>query len=413
MKMKDSGVEWIEEIPEKWDVEKISQLFKQRNVKVSDFDYPPLSVTKNGIVPQLESAAKSDDHTNRKLVKKDDFVINSRSDRKMSSGVSNLDGSVSLINLVMSYNYEKLNSRFVNYMMKNYGFAEEFYRWGTGIVADLWSTNWERGKNIQLPVPKIDEQQKIADFLDSKIALIDQIITDTKRSIEELKAYKQSLITETVTKGLDPNVSMKSSKLDFLKTIPQNWKEHKFGFIAKVDANLVNPKEYLNFYQVASDSIEKGSGRVSLNRTVADSGVESYNYLFREGQILYSKIRPSLNKVAIAPYDGLCSADMYPLSVKGNSRFIIYMMMSDYFLQQVELVTQNRVKMPKINKQELSEIRVAFPDETEQQEIADYIDKQTIQIDKLVKDKLNIIATLESYKKSLIYEYVTGKKQVN
>ena len=165
-KLKDSGVEWIGEIPEHWEVSTISKVFSQRNMKVSDFDFSPLSVTKHGIVPQLESAAKSDDHSNRKLVKKGDFVVNSRSDRKMSSGVSEFDGSVSLINLVMIPRGEKLNGKFVGYLLKNYGFAEEFYRWGTGIVADLWSTNWERGKRIQLPIPPIAEQQRSAKFLD-------------------------------------------------------------------------------------------------------------------------------------------------------------------------------------------------------------------------------------------------------
>ena len=177
----------------------ISKLFTQRNKKVSDFDFPPLSVTKKGIVPQLESAAKSDNHTNRKLVKKDDFVINSRSDRKMSSGVSEFDGSVSLINLVMIPKQEKLSVSFVKYLLKNYGFAEEFYRWGTGIVDDLWSTNWERGKKIQLPIPPISEQQQIAKFLDEKTVLIDILIEEKYNLISEYENYKKSMIYEYVT----------------------------------------------------------------------------------------------------------------------------------------------------------------------------------------------------------------------
>lgn len=214
--MKDSGIEWIGEIPETWTIQPMSKMFEQRNTRTSDFDYDPLSVTKQGIVPQLDSAAKSDDHTNRKLVKKFDFVINSRSDRKMSSGVSQLDGSVSLINLVMKYNHSELYPAFVNYLMKNYGFAEEFYRWGTGIVADLWSTNWERGKKIQIPVPTIEEQQIIATFLDEKTSKMDEIISDTKKSIEELNKYQQSIITEAVTKGLDSNTKMVPSGIEWI-----------------------------------------------------------------------------------------------------------------------------------------------------------------------------------------------------
>jgi len=138
--MKDSGVEWIGEIPEDWGLETIGKIFHNRNEKVSDYDFEALSVTKIGIVPQLENAAKSDNHNDRKKVCVGDFVINSRSDRKMSAGVSTLEGSVSLINLVL-YS-DKVLPAYSNYLLKNYAFAEEFYRWGTGIVADLWSTRY-------------------------------------------------------------------------------------------------------------------------------------------------------------------------------------------------------------------------------------------------------------------------------
>ena len=143
-KMKESGIDWIGTIPEVWDILPISMCFKERNEKVSDTEWEPLSVTKQGIVKQLENAAKSDAHDARKKVCKNDFVINSRSDRKQSCGVSQYDGSVSLINIVLEN--KKINPKFVNYLLKNYGFAEEFYRYGSGIVADLWSTNYQKMK---------------------------------------------------------------------------------------------------------------------------------------------------------------------------------------------------------------------------------------------------------------------------
>ena len=264
-KMKQSKVEWIGVIPEGWEVKEISKLFSQRNTKVSDFDFPPLSVTKQGIVPQLESAAKSDDHTNRKLVKKDDFVINSRSDRKMSSGVSEFDGSVSLINLVMIPKPENLSVSFVKYLLKNYGFAEEFYRWGTGIVDDLWSTNWERGKKIQLPIPPISEQQQIAKFLDEKTALIDDIITDTKQTIEELKSYKQSLISEIVTKGLDSSETLVPSGVEWIGDSPKEWNKFTIGQLFEqvrkkntgmIETNLLS----LSYGRIKKRDINSGDG---------------------------------------------------------------------------------------------------------------------------------------------------------
>ncbi len=139
--MKNSGIEWIGEIPDSWELIKIGSIFGCRNEKVSDKEFAPLSVSKSGIVPQMENVAKSDAGDNRKLVLKNDFVINSRSDRKQSCGVSFLDGSVSLINTVLYPIADNIIcSEYENILMKNYGFAEEFYRWGHGIVADLWTT---------------------------------------------------------------------------------------------------------------------------------------------------------------------------------------------------------------------------------------------------------------------------------
>ena len=137
---KDSGVEWLGELPEAWQVKRLGQYLFERREKCSDKEYLPLSVTKNGIVPQLDTAAKSDAGDNRKLVRKDDFVINSRSDRKGSSGISNLDGSVSLISIVLEL--RSIEPQFVHHLLRSYPFQEEFYRFGKGIVADLWSTNY-------------------------------------------------------------------------------------------------------------------------------------------------------------------------------------------------------------------------------------------------------------------------------
>ena len=148
------------------------------------------------------------------------------------------------------------------------------------------------------------------------------------------------------------------------------------------------------------------------DNTVAEAGVISDNHLFYKGQILYSKIRPKLNKVTIAPFDGLCSADMYPIETQEYTRFILYMMLSQYFLNQVALVTEDRVKMPKINKEELGEIKVVFPIRNIQKEIVKYLDQKCLEIDAVIEDKKKQLEVLEQYKKSFIYEYVTGKKEV-
>jgi type I restriction enzyme S subunit len=409
-KTKDSGIEWIGEIPKNWTISKIGALYIERNEKVSDLDYEPLSVTKGGVVPQLETAAKSSDHNNRKLVLQDDFVINSRSDRKMSAGMAYTNGSVSVINTVIYSNI--MSKEYTKYLLKNYSFAEEFYRWGSGIVADLWSTKWSKMKNISIPVPEITEQDKIAETLDELSNNINKLIFETKQSIEELKKYKQSIVTKTVTKGLNPDIEMKDSGVEWIGEIPVNWSLTKFGRISSVNANLVEPNDYLDFQQVSPDDIEKNSGKLSRYKTVRESGVISNNYAFVKGQILYSKIRPKLNKVVIAPFDGLCSADMYPIDTKENSKFVLFLMMSYYFLHQVGIVTSDRVKMPKINRNELNNILVVLPNKIEQEQIVNYLEEQTNKIDNLIQSKEKVIGELEKYKNSLIYEYVTGKKSV-
>ena len=196
--MKDSGIPWVGKTPEYWKVGRIGGLYELRNQKVSDKDFMPLSVTMKGILPQLETAAKTNDGDNRKLVRAGDFAINSRSDRRGSCGISDYDGSVSLINTILKPR-NRMNAKYYNWLFHTPMFADEFYKWGHGIVDDLWATNWSEMKRISIPLPPLDEQQEIADYLDNKCAEIEQIIADKKTQIETLDGYKKSLIYEYVT----------------------------------------------------------------------------------------------------------------------------------------------------------------------------------------------------------------------
>lgn len=196
--MKDSGIPWVGKTPEYWKVGRIGGLYELRNQKVSDKDFMPLSVTMKGILPQLETAAKTNDGDNRKLVRVGDFAINSRSDRRGSCGISDYDGSVSLINTILKPR-NRMNAKYYNWLFHTPMFADEFYKWGHGIVDDLWTTNWSEMKRISIPLPPLGEQQEIADYLDNKCAEIERIIADKKSQIETLDGYKKSLIYEYVT----------------------------------------------------------------------------------------------------------------------------------------------------------------------------------------------------------------------
>lgn len=199
--MKDSGISWIGKIPQHWHTVKIGSRFTERRQKVSDKDFRPLSVAKIGVVPQLEDACKTDNGDNRKLVKAGDFVVNSRSDRKGSCGVSDLDGSVSLINIVLTPH--DINSGYIHYMFRSNDYIEEFYRNGRGIVADLWTTRYSEMKNIFIPEPPMCEQQAIVVFLNRKNQEIDGFIANIRTQIEKLKIYRQRLISDAVTGKID------------------------------------------------------------------------------------------------------------------------------------------------------------------------------------------------------------------
>ncbi len=198
VKMKDSGISWIGMIPEHWETKKIGSLFIERREKVSDKDYPALSVSKQGITPQLETAVKTDNGDNRKKVCKNDFVVNSRSDRKGSCGVSPYTGSVSLINIVLAPR-EIIEVQYYHHLFRSNDYIEEYYRIGRGIVADLWTTRYSEMRNIFVPFPSLDEQLAIVTYIDEKCQKIDTLVSELQAEIDYMKEYKQRLIADCVT----------------------------------------------------------------------------------------------------------------------------------------------------------------------------------------------------------------------
>lgn len=198
VKFKPTNISWLPEIPEHWKMSKVSSHFRQRNEKVSDKKYSPLSVSKIGITPQLDNVALSNAEGNsRKLVKVGDYAVNSRSDRKGSCGVSNYEGSVSLITIVLEP--FDIDGGYVHYLFRSSPWVEEFYRNGRGIVADLWTTNYQMMKGMYLPVPPIEEQHAIVSYITERVAKIDSLVEKLNKEIECIKEYKQRLISDVIT----------------------------------------------------------------------------------------------------------------------------------------------------------------------------------------------------------------------
>ncbi len=204
--MKSSGIPWLGDVPAEWEFRKIGALYEERSQKVSEREYPALSVSKLGVVPQLEHVAKSNDVDNRKLVRKGDFAINSRSDRRGACGIANQDGSVSLINIVLKPK-TSMEPAYFDWLFHSSLFADEFYKWGSGIDADVWSTRWMMMKKITIPIPPLPEQREIAAFLDKAMSQIDAAVEARKGQLEKLDALKRTVIAETVTGKRNSNSS--------------------------------------------------------------------------------------------------------------------------------------------------------------------------------------------------------------
>lgn len=419
--MKDSGIEWIGEIPADWKVVKVANQYTERKVKVSDNDYPPLSVTMKGILPQLATAAKTDAHDDRKLVCKGDFAINSRSDRRGSCGISPYDGSVSLINTILKPR-DEMNAEYYDWLFHTTMFSDEFYKWGHGIVNDLWTTNWQDMKKISIPEPALPEQQKIADYLDSECAKIDDVITKTKTTIEEYKKLKQSAITEAVTKGIRPNREMKGSGIEWIGEIPKEWEITRTKYIASSmykgngitkedvvengDTPCVRYGEIYTKYNYSFDSCKTRTDREKIN---------SPQY-FSYGDILFvctGELVEEIGKNIVYLGNEKCFAggDIIVMHHNQEPRYLNYALGCSA-AQTQKSCGKSKLKVVHISASEIGSIITFLPDFEEQQEIADYLDQKCSEIDTLIAKKEEIAAELESYKKSLIYEYVTGKKEV-
>ena len=391
---KESGVDWLGEIPSDWELGRISAFFSERRQKVSDKDYPALSVTKLGVFPQWENVAKSNDGDNRKLVKKGDFVINSRSDRKGSSGIAKQDGSVSLINIVLKP--VNIEPRYSEYLFKSYNFIEEFYRVGHGIVADLWTTRFDDIKNSMIALPTFDEQVKIANFLDQKTAQIDQAIALKQQQIEKLNEYKQIVIQNAVTKGLNPNAPMKDSGVAWIGDIPEHWEVKKLKYIAKLKSgDTFNSDDFKS----TGYPVFGGNGLRGYTDKFNNSG--DYILIGRQGA-LCGNVNYATGQFFATEH----AVVVYP-KLKYNLSFVGEAIKSANFGR-----FSNSAAQPGISVQVVQEVEFAFPSIDEQNEIGTFINEMEKKFDNTVSKYQTQIDRLKEYKNILINQAVTGKIKI-
>lgn len=410
--MKDSGTVWLGTIPANWDIARIGSFYRLRNTKVSDTDYPPLSVTNKGVVPQLETAAKTNAHDDRKLVKKGDFAINSRSDRRGSCGIAPCDGSVSLINTILSPMGE-MNPRYYDWLFHTIEFGDEFYKCGHGIVDDLWTTGWQDMKKIRIPYPSLAEQEKIADVLDSQCSDIDAISADIQKEIEILEQYKRSVITEAVTKGLNPDVEMKDSGIEWVGNIPVHWDVRPlyYYFAERKKKNYLGQEQNLlslSYGKVIRKDINTSEG-------LLPDSFNGYN-IIEPGDIVLrltdlQNDKRSLRTGLVKEHGIITSAYVTLKAAKEVVPEYFHYLLHAYDVMKVLYNMGNGVRQG-LNYSELSKMHIVAPPLDEQKNIAARLDCVCKGIESIIASKKQQLAVIDSYKKSLIYEYVTGKKEV-
>lgn len=257
-------------------------------------------------------------------------------------------------------------------------------------------------------VPSLDTQNNIASFLDSKCAKIDKAIDATKASIEEYKKLRQAIITETVTKGLDPDVEMKDSGIEWIGVIPKHWSLMKMKYLVEFVQDKAQEQDSSKQY-IALENIESWTGKyIETENTYGTEGA----LLCNKDDVIFGKLRPYLAKTMLINENSVCSSEFAVM--KGNGlipRFLNYLARSDHFISVVNAGAYG-TKMPRANIDQIGNLYFPAPLVSEQEMVSSFLDTKCSEIDSLIKSKEKLIEELTAYRKSLIYEYITGKKEV-
>ena len=410
--MKPSGVAWLGDIPSTWDCKKIGSLFKQRNIKVSDKDYPALSVSKAGVTPQLDTAVKTDNGDNRKLVKAGDFVINSRSDRKGSCGISSLDGSVSLIYIVLTPQ-ENWNGRYVHYLMRSQPFLEEYYHYGRGIVADLWTTRYSEMKNICIPVPPREEQDQIVRYLDWQVSKINKLIAAKKKQIALSKERSQVLVSDLVIHGLSKDAVAEESGVEWIGIIPSNWEvlRCKYLFTERDERSKDGSETHLSMSQKFGLIPDSEFDERRMLSTSYAGGKLCY-----ENDLVLNRLKAHLGVFALAPQLGVISPD-YTVLIPNTKRIVPQyaeaLLKSDLCRRELCIRVRGIIEgFWRLYTDDFYTIKLPVPSIDEQKEImaqVSVIQRQAKAFEAAIQKEIDVLSEMRN---RLISDVVTGQIDV-
>lgn len=411
--MKDSGIEWIGQIPQEWKVVLLSSIFNEHKQKNTDLLCSNLlSLSYGKIIKKNISTADGllpVSFEGYNIVNKNDIVLRltdlQNDQRSLRTGlVTEKIGIITSAYVTLRlYASNIASAKYMHYFLYAFDISKGFYGMGDGVRQSL---NYDGCKKIQLLFPPLPEQQRIADYLDKQCFIMDKLAENLQQQIEKLKEYKQSVITETVTKGLDPNVAMKDSGVEWIGQIPEEWNLVQIKNVTSV-RNKKRSNENLPY--IGLENVESFSSKYVFTANAYDLSLSNIAF---SGDVIFGKLRPYLAKVLLIRKD-CCVSSEFAIFQCSNiyNKYLQYLLLSSCFIDAVNSATCG-TKMPRANIDYINSLPIAFPPLPEQQRIANYLDKKCEEIDKLIKIKQEKIDKLSEYKKSLIYECVTGKREV-
>ena len=411
---------------------------KEKNDPIKTNEILSLSIER-GVFPYSEKVGggnkAKEDLSAYKLAYPDDIVLNSMNVIVGAVGLSKYFGCVSPVYYTLYPRTSDYDIHYYSNIFQSAAFQKSLLGYGNGIMmkeSDNGKLNtirmripMEKLNTVMLPIPTSkDEQQKIAGFLDEKVGEIDSVIAKTKETIEDYKKYKQAIITDTVTKGLNPDVEMKESKNSYLGTIPAHWVEKRLRFLGLCQNGISKSSEYfgegypfVSYGDVYKNYAlpENGSGLIK------SSEEEREIYSVQYGDVFFTRTSETIEEVGFAStcLNAIENATFagFVIRFRPNNQeellpeFSKYYFRSEahrkFFVKEMNLVTR-----ASLSQELLKKLPVLLPPLEEQRKIAEYLDEKCSEIDKLIEKKEELLVDLESYKKSLIYEYVTGKKEV-
>lgn len=410
---KPSGIEWLGEIPQSWKNVSIRSCFTESNQRCNTDSYPLLSVTiANGIIYQDDIENKkdisNDDKSNYKIVPLNAVAYNKMRMWQGAVGVNTLTTGIVSPAYIVAIPNEKILPNFVSYLFKSKIMISEFDKNSYGLCLDMNNLRYDDFRNIKIPLPPLQEQKEIAEFLDKKCEKIQNYIDKKQKLITLLQEKKQALINEVVTKGLNPNIEFKNSEIEYLGLIPHHWEVKKLKHICKINPQT-NETLPNNFVYIDLESVAKGQllKEQTINKEQAPSRAQR---ILQKQDILFQLVRPYQRNNYIFNKNGdyVASTGYAQIRTKECVNFVYYALLENSFVERVILKSTGS-NYPAITSNDFADLKIPLPPLQEQEEIAEFLDSKVAQIDSVIEKTKKQIKLIKEYKNTLINEAVCGR----